>query len=181
MARSFTLPTGQVALAAAVGFAALLIAMGCGSKGGPSDYEKMVQAKQGASDALAAAGGKVQEKQYPVGRAFVVELRGATITDDLLRQVKELGNIAELNLSQSTLTDDHLRTMHELGLHVLLNKLDLSHTAVTDAGLEQLDGNIFLAELNLTGTKVTRGAVERFKQKRLTDARVRVKEIRVIM
>ncbi|HJZ56691.1 MAG TPA: hypothetical protein VKE74_17120 [Gemmataceae bacterium] len=181
MVRSFTLPTRRAALVGAVGFAILLLAAGCGSKGGPSDYEKMVQAKQGASDALAAAGAKVQEKQYPVGRGYVVELRGATITDDLLRHVKELGNIAELNLSQSTLTDDHLRTMHELGLHVLLNKLDLSHTAVTDAGLDHLDGNLFLVELNLTGTKVTRAAVERFKQKRQADARVRVKDTRVIL
>jgi hypothetical protein len=106
-------------------------------------------------------------------------MHGLTVTDDLLRQVKELGNVAELDLSRSTITDDHLGLMHELGLHTLLVKLNLGNTAVTDAGLQKLDGCIFLSELNLTGTNVTAGAVDRFKKSRQADTRARVKNTNV--
>src|SRR5262249_59111150 len=89
-----------------------------------------------------------------------------------LKQVKKLGNIGELNLSKSTLSDDHMALFQELGLGTLVNKLDLSHTAVSDAGFEKLDNLRLLGELNLTGTKVTPAAVERFRQKRQSDARI---------
>jgi hypothetical protein len=164
----------------AVGLA-LLLAAGCGGSGGPSDYEKLMQERQSASGGLAAAGAKVHEKQYPVGRAFVVELPGATVTDDLLRQVKALGNVAELDLSKSTVTDAHLATMHDIGLHLLLARLNLSNTAVTDAGLEKLDGCVFLMDLNLSGTKVTKEAVERFKKARQSDPKARVKATKVTL
>src|SRR5262249_34669211 len=80
-------------------FAVLAVA-GCSKQGGPSDYEKMMQAKQGATDSLASSGAKVQEKQYPLGKAWVVDLRGLTITENLLKEVKKLGNIAELDLGK---------------------------------------------------------------------------------
>ena len=135
--------------------------------------------KEGAATSLASSGAKFEEKQYPVGKGWVVNLSRLTISDELLRDVKRLGNIAELDMSRSTVTDDHLRLMHELELHNLLAKLDLSNTAVTNAALEQLDGCIFLSELNLTGTKVTRGAVEQFKKARQSDTRARVKNTNV--
>jgi hypothetical protein len=168
------LAAGLLALALLVGPA------GCGGSNGPSDYDKLQQEKQTASTTLAAAGAKVTEKQYSLGRAFVVELVGVTITDDLLRQVKNLGNIAELNLSKSTVTDDHLRAMHAMDLHALLTKLDLSFTAVTNAGLDHLAGNLFLAELNLTGTSVTKEGVDKFMRDRQADPKVRVKGTRVV-
>src|SRR5205814_5593823 len=93
------------AAAAVVGALALL---GCGKGDGPSDYERMMQAKQGAADSLATSGAKLQEKQYPVGKGWVVDLRGLTVSDELLRQVKKLGNVAELDLAKTNVTDDQV-------------------------------------------------------------------------
>lgn len=158
----------------------LIGASGCGSgNSGPSDYDKMVEAQKGTSETLAAAGVKVKQKQYPLGIAWVVDMTGVTVTEDLLRKVKALGNIAELDLKKSTVTDAHLGTMRELELHILLAKLDLSQTAISDAGLEKLDGNLFLTELNLTGTKVTAAGVDQFKKKRQASPTVRVKNTNV--
>ena len=148
---------------------------GCSKGDGKSDYDRMMESKQATATSLASSGAKVQEKQYPIGKGYVVDLRGLTITDDLLREVKKLGNIAELDLSRSTITDDHLKLMHELGLHTLLAKLDLSHTAVTSAGLDHLAGCIFLSELNLSGTKITPAAVSQFKKAREADPKVKIK------
>jgi hypothetical protein len=156
-----------------------VVLSGCSKGDGKSDYDRMMENKQGAATSLASSGAKVQEKQYPIGKGYVVELRNLPITDDLLREVKRLGNIAELDLSRSTVTDDHLKLMHELGLHTLLAKLDLSHTAVTDAGLAHLEGCLFLMELNLSGTKVTPGAVGQFKKAREADPKVRIKTTNV--
>jgi hypothetical protein len=160
------------ALAAAV---VLLCGPGCGDSGGPSDYDKMMAGRKGAADSLAQAGAKVQEKQYPVGKGWAVDLRGLTVTEDLLKQVKQLGIISEMDLGRSTVNDALLGKMKELELLTLLARLDLSHTAVTDAGLDRLDGFIFLSHLDLTGTGVTPAAVDRFKQRRLNDPKARVK------
>jgi hypothetical protein len=161
--------------------AAVLAAVGCSKQGGPSDYEKMMQAKQGAADSLASSGAKVQEKQYPLGKAWAVDLHGLTLTENLLKEVKQLGNIAELDLGKSTVTDDDLAAMQEMGLLTVLVKLDLSNTAVTDAGLTNLEGCIFLSELNLTGTRATPAGVERLKKARQADPKVRVKNTTVRM
>jgi hypothetical protein len=156
--------------------AALLVLTGCGrSDGGLSDNDRRMLAIKSGADALRSQGAKLQEKQYPLGMGWVVDLRGMTITDDLLKQVKQLGNIAEIDLANTGVTDDHLKLIHEIGLHVLLARLDLSHTAVTDAAFEHLDGCIFLIELNLTGTKATPAAAERFKANRQSDPRTRIK------
>jgi hypothetical protein len=152
---------------------------GCTKSDGKSDYERMMEDQKSTATSLSGAGVKVQQKQYPVGIGYVVDLRGLTITDDLLKEVKKLGNIAELDASRSTITDDHLKLMHEIGLHTLLAKLDLSNTAVTDAGLGHLEGCIFLSELNLSGTKVTPAAVSQFKRARETDPKARIKTTNV--
>lgn len=175
-------PPARRAAAAALAVAiALTCAAGCGENNGPSDYDKMVAGRKGAADVLAQAGAKVQQKQYPVGQAWVVDLRGLTVTDDLIRRLKELGPVAELDLSRSTVTDDQLGLIKELGLHVLLTRLDLNHTAVTDAGLDRLDGFIFLANLDLTGSKVTRAAADRLKHRVATDPKSRIKTVNVKM
>jgi hypothetical protein len=152
--------------------AAVLALAGCGPRDGLSDYERMKQGQQNAGDSLTAQGAKLQQKDYPQGSAWAVNLGGMTITDDLLKQVKQLGRVTELDLNKSTVTDAHLALINELGLGTLLLKLDLSHTAVTDAGFEKLENLVLLTDLNLTGTKVTHAAVERFKKNRQTDNRV---------
>lgn len=144
---------------------------GC-QKDGPSDFERMRQAQDNAASTLEGQGAKVKPVDYPQGRAWSVNLHGATISDDLLRQVKQLGRVTELDLSKSTVTDDHLGLINDLGLGTLLLKLDLSHTAVTDAGFEKLVNLALLSDLNLAGTKVTPAAVDRFKQNRLNDPKV---------
>jgi hypothetical protein len=163
-------------LTACGGLAAALLALaGCGKSDGLSDNDRRLLAIKTGAEGLRAQGAKLQEKQYPVGTGWAVDLRGLTVTDDLLRQVKQVGNIAELDLANTGVTDDHLKLMHEIGLHLFLARLDLSHTAVTDATLDHLDGCLFLMELNLTGTKVTPASVERFKRSRQSDPRTHVK------
>lgn len=171
----------RAAGAAVLALATAVLAPGCSGGGGKSDYDRMMEAKEGAATSLKGSGAKVEEKQYPVGKGWVVDLHGLTITENLLKEVKQLGNVAELNLSGSSVTDEHLKVMHDLGLHTLLAKLDLSNTAVTDAGLGQLDGCIFLMELNLKGTKVSRPAVEQFKSRRQQDPKARIKNTNVVM
>jgi hypothetical protein len=159
-----------------IALTALLTLSGCGSKdGGLSDNDRRMLAIKTGADGLRSQGAKLQEKQYQVGTGWVVDLRGLTVTDDLLKQVKQLGNIAELDLSTTGVGDAQLKLMHEIGLHLFLARLDLSHTAVTDAALEHLDGCLFLMELNLTGTQVTPAAVDRFKRSRQADPRAHVK------
>jgi len=154
------------AVAAAVALA------GCRSGGGVSYYEQAKQQEQNLVERMQGQGAKVKELSYPQGRAWSVNLSGLTITDDLLRDVRQLGNVSELDLSKSTITDGQLGLLNELRLTTLLLKFDLSNTAVTDAGFEKLDLFKVLKEMNLTGTKVTPAAVERFKRKRQSDERV---------
>jgi hypothetical protein len=151
---------------------ALLALSGCGPKDGLSDNDRRMLAMQQGADGLRSLGAKVEERNYSMGNAWSVSLHGMTISDDLLRQVRGLGNISELDLSKSTLTDDQMALFNELGLGTLALKLDFSHTALTDTGFEKLDNLRFLGQLNLTGTKITSAAVERFKKKRKDDARI---------
>lgn len=153
--------------------AALLAQSGCGpSGGGPSDNDLRMQAIEQGAEGLRKAGAKVDARHYPQGEAWAVNLSGMTVTDDLIRAVKQLGNVTELDLSKSTVTDEQLGLINELGLPVLLLKLDLGNTAVTDAGFEKLDNMRLLSQLNLTGTKVSKAAVERFKKQRQSDPRI---------
>jgi hypothetical protein len=164
---------GGVLLTASV----VLIASGsgCGKKDGPSDYDKLVASKQGAGDVLKAAGAKLQEKKYPIGTAWSVDLQGVQITNEILQNIKQLGNVSELNLSKSSITDEQLGVMYDLGLFTLLNRFDLSSTGITDSGMEKMKGFIFLSHLNLVGTKVTPAAAERFRQSCITDSKAKVK------
>lgn len=152
--------------------AALLAVSGCGKGDGVSDYDRKMQGIQNAAEDLKSKGAKIEDRNFPQGQAKAVNLTGMQVDDQLLRQVKSLGNITELNLSKSTLKDEHMALFNELGLGTLAMKLDLSHTSITNAGFEKLDNLRFLGQLNLTGTKVTRATVENFKKKRQTDARI---------
>jgi hypothetical protein len=150
----------------AAALAALALA-GCGkSYDGVSDYDREQQAKQAAADAAKSQGLKMTEKTYPLGKAWVVDMKGMAVSDDLFRRLKEAGRVAELDLSKSTVTDAHLALMRETGVATTLYRLDLSHTGVTDAGLEKLEGLPFLVHLNVTDTKVTAAGVARYKKAR---------------
>jgi hypothetical protein len=157
--------------------AAALAVTGCQRGGGLSDYERMQQAKQEAEQAkqdvvssLKEQGIKLEKRRYPQGEAWVVDLKGANVTDDLLTQLSKLVYVSELNLSKSTITDAHLTKMNELKLLRYCLKLDLSQTAVTDTGLDSLTFTLGgLSDLYLAGTKVTPAAVERLKKRRQDD------------
>jgi hypothetical protein len=164
MPRRFARPVRR----AVVLFAALAVLVPACSKpyDGVSDYDREQQAKQAAADAAKSAGLKMTEKTYPLGKAWVVDMKGMTVTEEHFKRLKEAGNVAELDLSKSTITDNQLGQMRELGAATTLYKLDLTDTGVTDAGLQKLEGLPFLIVLNVRGTKITPAGVERYKSVR---------------
>src|SRR5438270_488067 len=131
--------------------AAAFLLSGCGKGDGLSDFDRLQMAQQNANQSLTDMGIKTKEINYPQGKGWSVNLSGMTITDDLLRKVKQLGHVTELDLSKSTITDDQLGLMNEIGLTSLLLKLDLSHTGVSDAGFEKMVNLKLLSQMNLTG------------------------------
>jgi hypothetical protein len=152
--------------------AALVALAGCGKKGGPSDNDLRLQGIQDAATDLKSKGAKIEDRTYQIGHAKAVNLSGMEVNEQVLRQVKSLGNISELNLSKTTFSDEHMALFQELELGTFAVKLDFSHTALTDAGFEKLNNLRFLSNLNLTGTKVSRKAVDAFKKKRQDDTGV---------
>jgi hypothetical protein len=146
---------------------------------GLSEYERMKKRQEEAGQSLRDAGMKATRVRYPQGEAWSLDLSGMQITDDMLNQLKGMGPISEMKLNGSTLTDEHLAVLNEPELGSLLLKLDLSNTAVTGAGLEKLTNLLVLADLNLAGTKVTSADVQRFRQRRQQDPKVRIKNTNV--
>jgi hypothetical protein len=157
-------PAGRCAL-----LAGLLALAGCGKRDGLSDYERKQQSIQKSSDDLATLGAKIETRSYPQGQAKAVTLTGVEVNESVMRQIKSLGNISELNLSKTSFNDSLVPLVNELDLFALCLKLDLSHTGLTDEGFQKLQNLRLLGQMNLTGTKVTREAVQTFKQKRLND------------
>lgn len=149
----------------------VLASAGCGS-GGPSYYEKQKAIHDSSIDLLKDRGAKFTAKRYPEGTAWLIDLQGLTITEEMLEQLKKVGYITEINLSKSTLTDEHLAAINNRAISGFLLKLDLSKTAITDAGLDHLKDLGLLSTLILTDTKVTADGVARFKKKRAEDQRI---------
>jgi hypothetical protein len=146
--------------------------LGCGLGGSSNEFEETQAARANVAQTLKDQGITAEEKSFPQGKAWAVDLSGKTISEEMLRQVDELGNICELNLSKSTFGDEHMKVFNELAMGVVALKLDFSGTALTDAGFKQLDNLRFLSEMDLSGTKVTAAAVKEFKTKRQSDQRV---------
>jgi hypothetical protein len=153
-----------------ISFALAALAVGCSKPyDGVSEADRIEMAKQAAVESAKASGLKMTEKTYPRGKAWVVDMKGAAVTDDLVEKLREAGRVAEIDLSNSTVTDAHLALMREKGVSLTFYRVDLSNTAVTDAGLEKLEGLPFLVNLKLTGTRVTQAGVDRFKKARLNN------------
>ena len=147
-------------------FLLLVVLAGCGGRNdGPSDYERSVKKKEDAAEAIRGLGGKTTMKAYPLGKAWVVVLKGVALSDGVLDDLKKMGHIAELDLSKATLSDELVARLNEVEIGSVLFKLDLSYTGVTDAGLDKLDNLLFLGDLNLTGTKVTSAGIQQFLKK----------------
>lgn len=140
---------------------------GCGGYE-PSHFEQVQERLNDAVTTLSAKGGSAVEKSYPQGKAWIVDLSDASIDDEVLRSLKSLGRVSELDLSGSTITDEQfasLATPETLGY---LYKLDLSDTAVSDRGFVAAAPLPILSEINVKGSKVTDAGIAEFKKKHPT-------------
>jgi len=154
---------------------ALTLTVGACSKpyDGVSDADREQQAKQAALDAASQHGLKMTEKTYlPGKKAWAVDMKGLTVTDDMFHKLKDAGQIAELDLSDSTVTDTQLALIRDLGVGAVLFKLDLSNTKVTDTGLGYLEGLPLLANIKATGTAITAAGADQYKNARANNPKV---------
>jgi hypothetical protein len=103
--------------------------------------------------ALRSVGGNVMEIAQTDSRLDVtLHLADQDVTDDHLRLVAQLPNVAWLNLAGTKITDEGLAVLKTLEG---LEKLHLERTGIGDAGLAHLTGLKKLVYLNVYGTKVT--------------------------
>src|SRR5262245_14671183 len=135
------------------GLVLLLAILGCGNSG-PSYLEKEQAARERPTASLKESGAKFTLKQYPNGHsAWAIDMRGMTITDEMLEELKQVGHITELNFTKSTITDQQLAIINQRPISGFLLQLDLSKTGITDAGLDQLTDLGFLMTLTVSETK----------------------------
>jgi len=91
---------------------------------------------------------------------FALYLSSREITDDGLKELAGLENLAALRIDMTGITDAGLK--HLAGLKNL-HTLNLSQTKITDAGLKHLAGLTNLQTLALTNTKVTDAGLKELK------------------
>ncbi len=113
----------------------------------------ITDAEKAAVDKLQAAGVLAIRLAQNTNLVHVdFSLRGKEIKDGELALLKDIPNLAELNLGGTTLNDTgtvHLKPLTRL------TRLGLQNTKISDAGLVNLLGMTKLASLNLYGTAVT--------------------------
>jgi hypothetical protein len=147
------------------------LAGGCGADpNGPGSYQAVMNAHANAEEVLRKQGGKLEQKQYPQGSAWAVDLSNCEISEETWTSLKNIGHVSELNLSGTKVNDIDLLAINEFGT-VLFN-LNLSKTSISDAGLRELVAG-FLKQLDLRDTKVTAQGVEEFLKKRSENALIR--------
>ena len=133
----------------------LFTLMGTLSVGLAMGQEKPVptEAEKGAIAEIRKSGGQVMELAQNDARLDVAfHLADGKITDESLAPLKNLPQIAQLNLRGREITNAGL--VHLKDLKGLV-RLHLEKTKVTDEGLENLKGLENLEYLNLYGTTVT--------------------------
>jgi len=141
-------------------------ALGCDNSGGLSHLEQMKKAQQEAAESIKEKGGKADEKSYPQGEAWAVDLSGMAIDDDVIDYLLKLSRVTELNLSKSTITDAQIASLvTEVPMHTLI-KLDVSNTEISDAGLLELPKLQLIYEINVKGSKITPAGLEQYKKAR---------------
>jgi hypothetical protein len=107
------------------------------------------------------AGGLMESQNIRGHERHVVELSGTNVTDDGLKNIRNLENVHVLALDGSLVSDAgmaHLRGLETLEI------LDLSDTAVTDAGLAHLNGLAGLRVVYLTGVRITNAGLAQLKE-----------------
>jgi hypothetical protein len=143
-----------------------------------SDSQREEKMREEAIASLREQGGTVTTKNYhPQGNGYVVDLKGAQLSDRTFENLKDLQRVTELDLSKSSLTDEQMDQLNQVALVLL--KLNLSDTKVTDAGLDKLTNLKMCFDLNLAGTPVTAAGVERFKQQHPRPPNSRIPPLKV--
>lgn len=166
-------------------FAAIALFVGSGCDlfdDGLSDRERLLKSQDQAVEELKKLGAKLEERKYPQGNAWAVDLSGMTISEATFDLLKKAGHITELNFGGSTITDDYMPKLDDVELTGILLKLNLSKTAVTDQGVGGLKNLMFLRELDLTGTKVTSTGIDRLKKNRQDNSAISpgMKKIKIL-
>ncbi|MDZ4687761.1 MAG: hypothetical protein SH850_22035 [Planctomycetaceae bacterium] len=169
---------GRATLAISVAFACgLALVAGCGLLGpdpnGPGSFAAVSKAAKSAEETLASQGAKLEQKTYPLGTGWVVDLHDKDVNEETFAALKKLGYIAELNLNGTKIADDHTKHFSGEGIGSVLVELDLGKTEVTDEGLKNIKDSLYLTKLNLSGTKATAAGVAQWEQARASDSRIR--------
>lgn len=87
-----------------------------------------------------------------IGRPLVADLAGRRFVVPVVRELRDLPDLEEIDLAFANLRDEDLRGIARLRR---LSVLNLGQTGVTDAGLAHLRSIRGLRELRLSGTRVT--------------------------
>jgi Leucine-rich repeat (LRR) protein len=98
-----------------------------------------------------------------LGKDFFSEvdrIRLMSVTDDVLQQLKQFGELRSLLLDGSGITDPGLEHLEGL---THLSDLNLSRTAITDAGLAHLAGLADLERLDISESHITGAGVDSLK------------------
>ncbi len=151
---------------AVVPLLALAALAGCDNSGGLSHFEQVKLNQQQAADALQAKGASAAENRYPQGDAWIVDLSGQSIDEEIIGHLQALGQVAELNLSKSTIADQQMEALAGIESAGTLIKLNVSDTQVSDAGLLALSKLHLLFEINAKGSKITPAGIEQYKKNR---------------
>lgn len=145
---------------------AICVTTGCGNNSGLSHIEQVKLNRQLAADALQAKGASAAENRYPQGDAWIVDLSGQAIDEEVIKHLQALGQVAELNLSRSTIADPQMQALADMEASGTLIKLNISDTQVSDIGLLALAKLHLLFEINVKGSKVTSEGIEQYRKQR---------------
>jgi thiol-disulfide isomerase/thioredoxin len=119
---------------------------------------KLPEVERAAVKTIQKLGGKVARGEENI---ITVNLTGAQVTDETLKELKGLKGLQQLKLTDTQVTDAGLKELK--GLEEL-QILFLNKTQVTDAGLKELKGLKKLQRLGLTRTKVTDAGLKELKE-----------------
>lgn len=120
------------------------------------------EAEKAAIAAIQAAGGSVRKIAADSDqREVTMHLGDVKNTDEVLKNLPNVGNVVWLNLRGTDVSDAGLG---QLAAVTTLTRLHLEKTAVTDAGLMHLKGLVELEYLNLYGTPVTDAGLEQIAE-----------------
>jgi hypothetical protein len=158
----------------------LITIAGCSGydEGSPGSSQQVAKAFQDAESGLKAAGAKMESKNYGLGIAWIVDLSGVPMTDDIIDHIVHLTYLAELNVSNTGITDEQLkRVFDEKGYWIL--KLNVSKTPITDAGIEGVKDLRHLGELDVSGSQVTGDRIDAILKERESIRETQSKKVKL--